>query len=138
MVIRGNTIGERVKYWVRPDIMNRIEEGSITAYFQSNLIAIRAGEVDLQTPDGTITLPNDHVLLMTGYQPDLQFLQNCGIQLSADEVRQPTYNPDTYQTNVPGVYLAGVICGGMNTHRLFIENSREHAKAIIRDILRQN
>lgn len=138
MVIRGNTIGERVKYWVRPDIMNRIEEGSITAYFQSNLIAIRAGEVDLQTPDGTITLPNDHVLLMTGYQPDLQFLQNCGIQLSADEVRQPTYDPDTYQTNVPGVYLAGVICGGMNTHRLFIENSREHAKAIIRDILRQN
>lgn len=137
MVIRGETIGERVKYWVRPDIINRIEEGSIQAYFQSNLLAIRSGEVDIQTPDGKLTLPNDHVLLMTGYQPDLTFLQNCGIQLSPDAIRQPVYNPITYQTNVAGLYLAGVICGGMNTHRLFIENSREHAKAIIQDILQQ-
>jgi thioredoxin reductase (NADPH) len=135
MVIRGETIGERVKYWVRPDIMNRIEEGSIKAYFQSNLLAIRSGEVDIQTPDGKLTLPNDHVLLMTGYQPDLTFLENCGIQLSLDAIRQPVYNPNTYQTNIAGIYLAGVICGGMNTHRLFIENSREHAKAIIQDIL---
>ena len=137
MVIRGETIGERVKYWVRPDIMNRIEEGSIKAYFQSNLLAIRSGEVDIQTPDGKLTLPNDHVLLMTGYQPDLTFLENCGIQLSPDAIRQPVYNPNTYQTNVAGLYLAGVICGGMNTHRLFIENSREHARAIIQDILQQ-
>ncbi len=137
MVIRGETIGERVKYWVRPDIMNRIEEGSIQALFQSNLLAIRTGEVDVQTPKGKVTLPNDHVLLMTGYQPDLTFLENCGIQLSPDAIRQPVYNPTTYQTNVVGLYLAGVICGGMNTHRLFIENSREHAKAIIQDILQQ-
>jgi thioredoxin reductase (NADPH) len=137
MVIRGETIGERVKYWVRPDIINRIEEGSIQAYFQSNLLAIRSGEVDIQTPKGKVTLPNDHVLLMTGYQPDLTFLENCGIQLSPDAIRQPVYNPITYQTNVAGLYLAGVICGGMNTHRLFIENSREHAKAIIQDILQQ-
>ena len=137
MVIRGETIGARVKYWVRPDIINRIEEGSIQAYFQSNLLAIRSGEVDIQTPKGKVTLPNDHVLLMTGYQPDLRFLENCGIQLSPDAIRQPVYNPITYQTNVAGLYLAGVICGGMNTHRLFIENSREHAKAIIQDILQQ-
>jgi thioredoxin reductase (NADPH) len=93
--------------------------------------------VDVQTPKGKVTLPNDHVLLMTGYQPDLTFLENCGIQLSPDAIRQPVYNPTTYQTNVAGLYLAGVICGGMNTHRLFIENSREHAKAIIQDILQQ-
>ena len=117
--------------------MNRIEEGSIKAYFQSNLLAIRTGEVDIQTPDGKLTLPNHHVLLMTGYKPDLTFLEKCGIQLSPDAIRQPVYNPTTYQTNIVGLYLAGVICGGMNTHRLFIENSREHAKAIIQDILQQ-
>jgi putative YpdA family bacillithiol system oxidoreductase len=131
MIIRGPEIGKRVKYWVRPDIENRIAEGSIKAYFNSMVTEIREGEIVVQTPDGTITLENDWVLSLTGYQPNLSFLQKTGIDLSEDDVRKPTYHEDTHETNVPGIYLAGVICGGMNTHRLFIENSREHAGKIL-------
>ncbi|HYM93151.1 MAG TPA: YpdA family putative bacillithiol disulfide reductase [Chitinophagaceae bacterium] len=134
MIIRGNEIGERVKYWVRPDIINRIKEGSIKAYYHSSIAAIRESEVDVQTPEGLITLPNDWVIAMTGYQPNLDFLRKIGIRLSDDEVMKPEVNEETYETNVPNVYLAGVICGGMNTHRLFIENSREHAEKIIKTI----
>lgn len=134
MVIRGKEIGERVKYWVRPDIVNRIEEGSIKAYFNSEVTAIREQEVDIQTPGGKITISNDWVIAMTGYQPNLDFLRKMGIQLSNDEVMKPVYNEETYETNVENVFLAGVICGGMNTHRLFIENSRIHAEKIIATI----
>ncbi len=135
MVIRGNEIGKRVKYWVRPDIENRIKEGSIKAYFNSSIAAIREHEVDIQTPDGLVTIPNDWVIAMTGYQPDLSFLESIGIRLSDDEERKPSYNPDTHETNIPNLYLAGVICGGMDTHSLFIENSREHAEKIIENIV---
>lgn len=135
MVVRKPAIGERVKYWVKPDIENRIKEGSINAYFNSTIMAIREQEVDIQTPDGAITLANDWVLALTGYQPNLHFLEKTGIELSNDEVRKPVYNEDTMETNMPGVYLAGVICGGMNTHRLFIENSRIHAVKILEDIV---
>ncbi len=131
MVIRGEQIGERVKYWVRPDIINRIKEGSIKTYYQSTITAIREHEVDIQTPEGLITLPNDWVIALTGYQPNLDFLSGMGIQLSNDEVRKPAYDEQTYETNVKNIFIAGVICGGMNTHRLFIENSREHAEKII-------
>jgi thioredoxin reductase (NADPH) len=131
MVIREAQVGERVKYWVRPDIENRIKEGSIKAYFHSTIKEIRASEVDIQTPEGVVTLANDWVLAMTGYQPDLRFLQSIGVKLSNDEILKPEYNEDTHESNVRNVYLAGVICGGMNTHRLFIENSREHAEKII-------
>ena len=131
MVIRESQIGERVKYWVRPDIENRIKEGSIKAHFNSVIKEIRETEVDIITPDGPMTLQNDWVLAMTGYQPDLNFLRSIGIQLSDDEVLKPQYNEDTHESNVRNIYLAGVICGGMNTHRLFIENSREHAKKIL-------
>jgi thioredoxin reductase (NADPH) len=131
MIIRGPEIGKRVKYWVKPDIENRIAEGSIKAYFNSMVTAIREGEIVVQTPDGIITLENDWVLSLTGYQPNLSFLQKLGIELGEDAVRKPTYSEETHETNVPGIYLAGVICGGMNTHRLFIENSREHAEKII-------
>ncbi len=134
MVIRQPVIGERVKYWVKPDIENRIKEGSIKAYFNSTVMAIRNTEVDIQTPDGMITIPNDWVVAMTGYQPDLSFLQKLGIELSDDGIRKPVINDATYETNIPGIFLAGVICGGMNTHRLFIENSREHAEKIIHTI----
>jgi thioredoxin reductase (NADPH) len=134
MVIRGEEIGQRVKYWVRPDIVNRIAEGSIKAYFNSSVTAIREQEVDIQTPDGPVTIANERVIAMTGYQPDLLFLEKLGIELSADEIRKPSYNPDTHETNVKGIYLAGVICGGMNTHSLFIENSREHAVKILAHI----
>lgn len=131
MIIRGPEIGKRVKYWVRPDIENRIAEGSIKVYFNSMVTEIREGEIVVQTPEGTVTLENNWVLSLTGYQPNLPFLAKMGIELSEDEIRKPTYSEETHETNVPGIYLAGVICGGMNTHRLFIENSREHAEKII-------
>jgi len=134
MVVRGPEIGQRVKYWVRPDIENRIKEGSIKAYFNSTVKAIRDGEVDIATPEGTITIPNNWILALTGYQPDLPFLKKIGIQLCDDETCKPAYNEETHETNQKGIYLAGVICGGMNTHRLFIENSREHAVKIIENI----
>jgi thioredoxin reductase (NADPH) len=125
----------RVKYWVRPDIVNRIEEGSIKAFFNSRLLAIREKEVDIETPDGKQTIPNDYVLLMTGYQPDFGFLKKLGIELSEDEKRYPSYNKESMETNRRNIYLAGVVCGGMDTHIWFIENSRVHARQIIQSIL---
>ncbi|HEY4336722.1 MAG TPA: YpdA family putative bacillithiol disulfide reductase [Puia sp.] len=135
MVIRGEGIGTRVKYWVKPDIENRIKEGSITAYTRSMITAIREDEVDILTPEGIKTIANDYVIALTGYQPDFDFLLRAGIQLSADSRLQPHYDPATMETNIPGLYLAGVVCGGMNTHVWFIENSRVHAEMIVRDIL---
>ncbi len=134
MVVKGDAIGSRVKYWVKPDIENRIKEGSIKAYFNASLKTIREHEVDIETAEGPVTLKNDWVIAATGYQPNLNFLEKTGIELSDDDVRCPVLNPDTHETNIPGIYLAGVICGGMNTHRLFIENSREHAVMIVNDI----
>ena len=134
MVIREPQIGERVKYWVRPDIENRIKEGSIKAYFNSVVKEIREKEVDIVAPEGQLTLANDWVLAMTGYQPDLAFLRKLGIILSPDEIMKPQYDEMTHESNLRNIYLAGVICGGMNTHRLFIENSREHAEKILSTI----
>jgi len=134
MVVRKDQIGERVKYWVRPDIVNRINEGSIKAYFNSTIKEIREREVDIQTPEGVATVKNDWVIAMTGYQPNLEFLRDLGIHLSDDELRKPTYDEASYETNVRNIFIAGVICGGMNTHRLFIENSREHAEKVIKTI----
>lgn len=135
MVIKGSEISDRVKYWVKPDIENRIKEGSIKAYFNSTVTAIRKNEVDIQIPDGIITIPNDYVIAMTGYQPNFNFLKNIGITLSDDEIMCPAYNDETMETNMPGIYLAGVVCGGMNTHIWFIENSRVHAEKIVKDIV---
>jgi thioredoxin reductase (NADPH) len=137
MVIKGDGIGKRVKYWVRPDIENRIKEGSIKAYFHSTIHAVREKEVDILTPEGMLTIPNDYVLAMTGYRPDFGFLKKLGIQLSADETLSPVYNPLTMETNKKNIYLAGVVCGGMNTHIWFIENSRIHAWTIMEDIKRK-
>ncbi|WP_166923088.1 YpdA family putative bacillithiol disulfide reductase [Flavobacterium poyangense] len=131
MVIRKNEINNRVKYWVKPDIENRISEGSIKAYFESNIIDIQEDIVKIETPNGTVTIENDFVLALTGYKPDLSFLEKAGIQLSDDELRTPTYNPETMETNVKGLFLAGVVCGGMHTHKWFIENSRIHASMIV-------
>lgn len=135
MVVRGSEISNRVKYWVKPDILNRIEEGSIKAYFNSNLKAIRETEVDIETPNGLVTIPNDYVMAMTGYKPNFDFLKKIGIQLSDDGRFIPHYNPGTMETNLPSIYLAGVVCGGMDTHLWFIENSRVHAEMILNDIL---
>ncbi|MGM0391553.1 MAG: YpdA family putative bacillithiol disulfide reductase [Bacteroidota bacterium] len=134
MIVRTPEIGQRVKYWVRPDIINRIDEGSIKAYFDAEIAEIRETEVILKTPEGEKTLENDFVLLLTGYRPNFDFLKNIGINISKDEKHIPEYDKESMETNVPGIYLAGVICGGMETHKWFIENSRIHAKMIVQDI----
>ncbi|PXY47231.1 YpdA family putative bacillithiol disulfide reductase [Flavobacterium hydrophilum] len=131
MVIRKTEINNRVKYWVKPDIENRIAEGSIKAYFESNITEIRNNQVEIETPNGKVTIKNDFVLALTGYKPDLLFLEKMGIQLSDDELKIPTYNAETMETNVDGLFLAGVVCGGMQTHKWFIENSRIHASMIV-------
>ena len=130
MVIRGASIGERVKYWVRPDIINRIEEGSIRAYYHSEVVEIRPKEVIINTPEGQKVLPNDYVVALTGYKPNFDLLEQAGVSLSKDDIKRPVYNEDTMESDVAGLYLAGVICGGMETHKWFIENSRIHAKLI--------
>ncbi|WP_373073637.1 YpdA family putative bacillithiol disulfide reductase [Zeaxanthinibacter enoshimensis] len=135
LIIRGPEVGQRVKYWVRPDIINRINEGSIKAYYNSVVKEIRQHEIVVDTPEGEVVIENDFVLALTGYKPNFRFLQKIGIELSEDEKKLPVYNPETMETNVAGLYLAGVICGGMETHKWFIENSRIHADMIIASIL---
>ena len=137
LIIREPEVGQRVKYWVRPDIINRIEEGSIKAYYNSLVKEILKNEIVVDTPDGTIRLENDFVLALTGYMPNFEFLEKIGIHLSQDDKKLPSYNPETMETNIPGLFLAGVICGGMETHKWFIENSRIHAPLIINSILQK-
>ena len=137
MIIRKKDIGERVKYWVRPDIVNRIKEGSIKALYNSSLKEIRENEVVINTPEGAKTLENDFVLLLTGYRPNFEFLKDMGIKLSDDGKKIPQYDEKTMETNVKGIYLAGVICGGVETHKWFIENSRVHAKIIMEDLAKK-
>jgi len=138
MVIRGEGIGKRVKYWKKPDIENRIKEGCIKAFTRSTLAAVRQGEADILTPGGLVTVPNDYVIAMTGYQPNFEFLASAGIALSDDDRHIPAYDPDTMETNMENIFLAGVVCGGMNTHLWFIENSREHARKILGCIVKKN
>lgn len=135
LVIRGKSVGDRVKYWVRPDVINRIEEGSIKAYYNANITQITATTLDIKTDQEEITIDNDFVLALIGYRPNFTFLEKMGIRLSDNEKRIPTYHEETMETNVKGIFLAGVICGGMETHNWFIENSRIHAKMIVKTIL---
>lgn len=134
MVIRGEGIGHRVKYWAKPDIENRIVEGSIKAFTNSKVHAIHPHTVDIETPNGIVTIENDYVIAMTGYQPDFSLLKTIGVQLSEDGVYKPQYNQESMESNISNLYLAGVVCGGLNTHVWFIENSRVHASQIIQDI----
>ncbi|RED98878.1 YpdA family putative bacillithiol disulfide reductase [Marinoscillum furvescens] len=138
MVIRESEINPRVKYWVRPDIENRIKEGSIKAYFESSITKITPRTIEVKTPDQELVLENDFVLAMTGYQPDFSFLESIGIAIGQDEFKTPTYNESTMETNVDNVYLAGVICGGLKTNAWFIENSRVHAEMIIDDLKKKS
>ena len=135
MIIRKSEISPRVKYWIKPNIENRIKEGSIKTYFESQITAIRANEIDIQTPDDNITIANDFVLAMTGYQPDISFLEKIGISFENEEHKTPTLNPETLETNLPNIYLAGVINAGLQTSKLFIENTRHHADLIVGNIL---
>lgn len=134
MIIREKTIGENVKYWARPDIINRIEEGSIQAHFESEVIDISSDVIRIKTPEKTLQLPNDFVLAMTGYQPNFALLESLGVQFQNDAYRTPIYNQNTMESNTKGVYLAGVVCGGLKTNKWFIENSRQHAPQIMQSI----
>lgn len=135
LVIRGKEISPRVKYWVKPDIENRIAEGSISVYYESKITAIAEDQVTIHSPQGPVTLANDFVLALTGYQPNFAFLRKLGIHIPAEAPMIPQHNPETMETNIPNLYLAGVVCGGLNTHLWFIENSRVHATQIIASIL---
>lgn len=137
MIVREPSISESVKYWVKPDVENRIKEGSIKSYFNSNITKITEDSIHVKTPDGEITIDNDFVLAMTGYQPDFSFLKKIGIKIGDDEHNTPVHNDETMMTNVEGIYLAGVICGGLKTNKWFIENSRDHAEIIVSDILKK-
>lgn len=138
MIVRSNHIGESVKYWVKPDIENRILEGKIKAHFGACVTEITEHTLIFRDRLGRmIEIENDFVFAMTGYLPDFEFLKNSGIILQGSQLK-PIYNPDTMESNVEGLYLAGVVCGGRDTHLWFIENSRQHAKLIVNDILRKN
>jgi thioredoxin reductase (NADPH) len=134
MVIKEEKLKDGIKYWVRPDIENRINEGSIKAYFTSEVIRIEENKVEVKTPDGNITVANDFVFAMTGYHPNFEFLRKLKISLSGDEMMIPQFDPETFESNVKNIFLAGVVCCGMDTSKLFIENSRDHALKIFEAI----
>ncbi|TGE26391.1 YpdA family putative bacillithiol disulfide reductase [Hymenobacter metallicola] len=130
LVVRGSAVSDSVKYWIRPDLLNRIAEGRIRAYYQTTVHHIGPDSVGLLTPEGPVELLAHYVYALTGYRPDYSLLANLGITFQDDAARTPTHNPDTFETNQPGVYLAGTVCGGLNTSRWFIENGRHHAAVI--------
>lgn len=134
MIIREDQIKPSIKYWVKPDIENRIKEGSIKSYFNSEVIEIKENNIIMKTPEGILELENDFVFSMTGYHSDNNFLKSIGIEL--DENSNPVFNKDKFETNLKGMYIAGVVCGGKNTDIYFIENSIEHSNIIIKDIIK--
>jgi len=136
MVIRENEVGENIKYWVKPDIMNRINNKEIQAYFNSEITEIKERNITVKTPEKSIELKNDFVLAMTGYQPNYNLLENLNVEILDDEFKTPSYNEKTMKTNIEGVFLAGVICGGLKTNKWFIENSRDHAEKILSTIIK--
>lgn len=135
LIHRGPELSSSVKYWIRPDLENRIKEGSIAARFNTSVVSIHPDAVVVRGEDGEETIPNDWVLAMTGYRPNFEFLEKLGIAFAGDEHRTPIHDPDTMETNRAGIYLAGVVCGGMNTRVWFIENSRVHADVIMRHVV---
>ncbi len=134
MIIRGDSLYEKVKYWILPNIQNRIKEGSIKAYFNANVISITETSIDIEQQGKKITLENDYVLAMTGYHPDYGFLRKMGIELKEPN-QVPAHNSETLESNVTGIYLAGVVLGGDKTSTYFIENTRDQGERIIKDIL---
>ena len=130
LIHRGEGLSDRVKYWLRPDLENRIAEGSVRAFFRTTVTAIEPGRLRLDAPDGERTIGNDFVIAMTGYRPDYPLLEALGIEWGDDDAMTPVHDATTFETNRPGVYLAGTICGGLRTGRWFIENGRFHARQI--------
>jgi thioredoxin reductase (NADPH) len=136
MIIRETQIGENIKYWVRPDIINRIESNEINVFYESEILKIKEKTIIIKTKKETKEIKNDFVLAMTGYQPNYDILENLGVEILSDEFKTPVYNEDTMETNVKGVFVAGVICGGLKTNKWFIENSREHSQKILSQIIK--
>jgi thioredoxin reductase (NADPH) len=135
LIVRGSVLSDKIKYWIKPDLENRIKEGSIKAFFNTTVEAIGDASLDLQTPEGRTTIANEWVLAMTGYHPDYSFLEGAlQIAIADDWARTPLFDPATFETSRPGVYLAGTVCGGYQTGRWFIENGRFHARQIARHI----
>ncbi len=137
MAIRGEEIHPYVKYWIRPNIVNRIKEGSIKAHFKTIVKEIRPTEVILEGPDGAFTIENDFVLAMTGYQPNFSLLQKFGIACTEDDTMAPIHSSESLETNLPNVYMAGVVCSGKATSKLFIENTRDHGDIIMENIAKR-
>ncbi len=133
LVHRGPSITDAVKYWIRPDLENRIKNGEVRALFNSLVTEIRPKCIRVETPDGSIWLENDFVLALTGYHPDFDFLSSLGIVIDPVSGR-PVCNPETFESQVPGVYLAGVLVAGVHTNEIFIENGRFHGRQIVADI----
>lgn len=133
LIHRGGKISDSVKYWIKPNIENRIKNGEIRSYFHSRVVEIQADCLRIDTPEGEIALKNDFVFALIGYQPDLQFLNSTGITLEAETLR-PRTNPGTLESERSGVYLAGVIVAGMHTNEIFIENGRFHGQLIAQSI----
>lgn len=133
VVYRGANLHNHVKYWIRPDIENRIKSGEIKAYFSSTVGEIAADHVLLDTPEGVVRVKNDFVFALTGYHPDYDFLRSMGIELSPDQCR-PVCDPETLESNIPGIYVAGVIVAGSRTSEIFIENGRFHGQQIARHL----
>jgi thioredoxin reductase (NADPH) len=131
MIIRENAIGKNIKYWVRPDIINRIENNEIKVFYESIITEIKDKSIIIKNKKGNSEIENDFVLAMTGYQPNYNILENLGIEILEDKFKTPFYDEETMETNVKGVFLAGVICGGLKTNKWFIENSRDHSEKII-------
>ena len=135
MAIREEEIYLKVKYWIKPNIENRIKDGSIRAYFNTTVSEIKETEVVLQTPEGELILENDFVLAMTGYKPNYDLFASLGLPIDNDEFKTPIHNSETLESQLPNVYVAGVINVGLKTSTLFIENTRVHAEMIIKAIL---
>lgn len=136
LIVRDAEIGQNVKYWIRPNIVNRIKSGEITGFYNTSVQEITPNSIVLKTPEGRQEIENDFVFAMIGYHPNYQFLEKIGINCETDPFRTPDFKEDSHMTNIEGLYVAGVVCGGGNTSRFFIENSKEHAQAIIQNILK--
>ncbi len=135
LVHRGAEMHRHVKYWILPDINNRVKNGEVTAYFNSTVEKITEDDVTLATPQGAVTLKNDFVFALTGYHPDFEFIEKLGVRLDEANDRCPVCDAGSLESNVPGIYLAGVIVAGERTNEIFIENGRFHGK-LIADSLR--
>ena len=134
LIVRSAELSDKVKYWIKPDLENRIKEGSIRAYFNTRWRRSRRQSLVLRTAGGAVEIDNDWVLAMTGYRPDYRFLQSLNIEIGDDEYRTPVYDETTFETSRRGIYLAGTVCGGLKTGRWFIENGRFHARQIAKHI----